>query len=155
MRKYGLSDQVRAVAREKYVLPALRSGKTTFSIRVKSLLDDLAQLGFPANSTPLVCNALRSSRFLGNDLEVTNVEGPPSKTSTTVVMHYRIGSESTGERTDVKGIEPNSIQAPEDAQARAKRLTAGLRGLLREELSVYGGGEAFLKWVRSEDEAAA
>jgi hypothetical protein len=153
MRKYGLSDQVRSVARDKYVMPALHSGRATFSIRVKALLDDLAQLGFPANSTPLVCNALRSSRFLGDDLEITDVEGPPSKTSTTVVMHYRIAGRSTGER--VKGSEADATRSPEDAKTRAKRLAEGLKGLLREELSEYGGGEAFLKWVRSENGEAA
>jgi hypothetical protein len=155
MRNYGLSDQVRAVARDKYVVPALRSGRTAFSIRVRNLLDDLAQLGFPANSTPLVCNALRSSRFLGEDLEITEVEGPPSKMSTTVVMHYRITDRSMGGRPKGKEIKLDAVHVQEDAKARAKRLAEGLKGLLREELSEYGGGEAFLRWVRSEGEEAA
>jgi hypothetical protein len=43
----------------------------------------------------------------------------------------------------------------EDPTARAFRLTEKLRGLLKEELAEYGGGEAFLRWVRSEDEDAA
>jgi hypothetical protein len=43
-------------------------------------------------------------------------------------------------------IEPK----PETPEAKAARLTARLRGLLREELAEYGGGEAFLCWVRSE-----
>jgi hypothetical protein len=34
-------------------------------------------------------------------------------------------------------------------------LTEKLRGLLKEELAEYGGGEAFLRWIRSEDEDAA
>lgn len=36
----------------------------------------------------------------------------------------------------------------------AHRLTGKLFGLLKEELAEYGGGEAFLRWVRSEDEDA-
>jgi hypothetical protein len=30
-----------------------------------------------------------------------------------------------------------------------------MRGLLKEELAEYGGGEAFLRWIRSEEEDAA
>jgi hypothetical protein len=43
----------------------------------------------------------------------------------------------------------------EDPAARAFRLTEKLRGLLKEEFAAAGGGEAFLRWVRSEDEDAA
>ena len=152
MRKYGLSDQVRAVARDRYVLPALRAGKTTLSIRVRSVLDDLQKLDFPANSTPLVCNALKSSRFLGDELEVTRVDGPPSKQSTTVVFHYRF---KQGDAHEMIGAGKQESGLHESAEARAKRLANKLRGLLKEELSECGGGEAFLKWVRSEDEEAA
>jgi hypothetical protein len=151
MRKYGLSDPVRAVARDKYVVPALRSGKRTFSIRVRSLLDELASLGFPENSTPLVCNALRSARFLGDELEVAEVEGPPSKLSTTVVVHYRVADAATGRLTG-KEKTAGTVDSPEE---RARRLVSGIKGLLKQELAEYGGGEAFLKWVRSEDEEAA
>jgi hypothetical protein len=34
-------------------------------------------------------------------------------------------------------------------------LTERISGLLKEELAEYGGGEAFLRWVRSDDEDAA
>jgi hypothetical protein len=40
----------------------------------------------------------------------------------------------------------------EEAEAKAERLTERLRGLLQEELAEYGGGEAFLRWIRSDDE---
>lgn len=43
----------------------------------------------------------------------------------------------------------------ESSEAWALRLTERLRGLLKEELAEYGGGEAFLKWIRSEDEDGA
>jgi hypothetical protein len=37
----------------------------------------------------------------------------------------------------------------------AHRLTAQISGLLKEELAEYGGGEAFLRWVRGYDEEDA
>jgi len=40
----------------------------------------------------------------------------------------------------------------ETLEAWAHRLTEKLHGLLKEEMAAYGGGEAFLRWVRSEDE---
>ncbi len=43
----------------------------------------------------------------------------------------------------------------QDPAARALRMTEKLRGILKEELAEYGGGEAFLRWVRSENENAA
>jgi hypothetical protein len=36
----------------------------------------------------------------------------------------------------------------------AHRVTGKLRGLLKEEMAAFGGGEAFLRWVRSGDEGA-
>ena len=39
----------------------------------------------------------------------------------------------------------------ESPTAWAERLADRLRGLLKEELAAYGGGEDFLRWVRSED----
>ncbi|HZY61203.1 MAG TPA: hypothetical protein VFE38_01665 [Edaphobacter sp.] len=154
MRKqYGLSNQVRSVARERYVEAARRSGKSEFSIRVRDMLDALVPLGFPGGNTPQICNALRSQKFADeNHLAIVGVDGPPSKMSTTVVVKYRFLPESKGTMggRNHEGI----VSTSEDAKARAKRLTEGLRGLLREELAEYGGGEEFLKWVRSEENAA-
>ena len=45
--------------------------------------------------------------------------------------------------------------AAETPAERAKRLTNELAGLLKDELAEYGGGEAFLRWMRSDDDAAA
>ena len=150
MKEYGLSDQVRSVAGDRYVKPALRSGQTSFSIKVRNVLDDLAPLGFPANSTPLVCNALRSDKFLKkNGLEITAVDGPPSKLSTTVVVHYRAVGKGLGQ-----GQVAGNEQHGEDGATRAKRLTEKLRGLLKEELKEYGGAEGFVRWVRSDEDAA-
>jgi hypothetical protein len=43
----------------------------------------------------------------------------------------------------------------ETPSERAHRLTEKMRGLLKEEIAEYGGGEAFLRWVRGYDEDAA
>jgi hypothetical protein len=100
---------------------------------------------------------LQTSKFLReNGLEIEGVDGPPSKMSTTVVVRYRVanrGVDSDAKNTPLEGgrREPHE----EDPTARAFRLTEKLRGLLKEELAEYGGGEAFLRWVRSEDEDAA
>ncbi|MGB6194467.1 MAG: hypothetical protein WBF42_18520, partial [Terracidiphilus sp.] len=42
----------------------------------------------------------------------------------------------------------------ETPEAWASRVTGKIRGLLKDELAAYGGGEAFLRWVRSDDEDA-
>ncbi len=152
MKGYKLSDQVRSVAKDKYVTPALRAGQTSFTIRVRNVLDDLAPLGFPSNNTPQVCNALRSEKFLKeNGLEITSVDGPPSKLSTTVVVHYR----KTEQGVATQEASSGATNVAEDAATRALRLTEKLKGLLREELKEYGGAEAFIRWIRSDDEEAA
>lgn len=152
MNKHGLSDKVRSIARDRYVKAARHSGKNEFSIRVRDMLDALVPFGFPAGNTKQVCDALGSQKFTReNHLAIVKIDGPPSKKSTTVVVKYRFLPEDEGTNQVPSG---SVSAASEDAKARAKRLTDGLRGLLREELAEYGGGEEFLKWVRSEDNAA-
>ncbi len=152
----GLSDRVRTLAKEKYVTPAIRAGKMRFFIRVKDLLGDLQKEGFPAGHTPQVCTALRTAKFLHeNGLEMEEVVGPPSKMSTTVVFHYRIAKpEARLPADDGKSIRGGET-AEETPEARAFRLTEGLRGLLKEEMAEFGGAEGFLRWVRGYDEEGA
>lgn len=154
---HGLSDQVRAVALKRYVHPAMLAGRAQFSIAVRDIMQYLKAEGFPARNWPQVCTALRSEKFLRtNGLEIESVDGPPSKESTTVVVRYRVasrGTESGAAKNSPEGggTEPQD----EDPSDRALRLTERLRGLLKEEFAEYGGGEAFLRWIRSEDEDAA
>lgn len=147
-----LADKVRAIAIQKYVQPARRSGANEFSIPVRELLKDLEQADFPRNYTPLVCNSIRTKRFQReNDLEITRIDGPKSQTGTRVVVHYRILG-----RDQNPADESSETRSPsEPAQERAARLVAGLRGLLRQEIRKQGGSEAFVRWVRSDDEDAA
>jgi len=153
--QYGLSDQVRAVAVKKYIHPAILAGKGQFSVAVRDLMEDLRAEGFPAKNWPQICTALRAEKFLrANGLEIEAVDGPPSKMSTTVVVRYRVANaKRQQDEREIPLIEAGGI--PEDLSAKALRLTEKLRGLLKEELAEYGGGEAFLRWVRSEDEDAA
>jgi hypothetical protein len=147
----GSSELVRDVAVDKYVRPARLAGRASFSIAVKDIMKDLESQGFPRSNYPQVCTSLKTQKFLReNSLEIEKVEGPPSGLSTTVVVHYRLsGPETAPAKSSTADLNP----APaEDSAARAKRLVDSLRGLLREELAEYGGGEAFLRWVRSDDD---
>lgn len=147
----GSSDLVRAVASENYVRPAIKAGKTQFSVAVKDIMKDLQTKGFPASHYPQVCTALRTGKFLReNDLEIERVDGPPSGLSTTVVVHYRVAEHPDLQITRSSSVSPG-LQVAEDPGVRAARLTDKLRGMLKAEIDEYGGAEAFLRWVRSED----
>jgi len=157
MNRVGLSDQVRAMAKAKFVHPAILAGKKQFSIPVRDLLRDLETEGFPARNTPQVCSALQTEKFLReNGLEIEGVDGPPSKMSTTVVVRYRVANsaQEPGGHKNGQGVERGDI-AEESPEEWAFRVTEKVRGILKEELAEYGGGEAFLRWIRSEDEDAA
>ncbi len=150
----GLSDQIRRMAKEKYVDPAVRSGQTEFSIPVRGMLDSLLPSGFPRNHTPQICHSIQTSKFLDeNGIEVAHIEGPPSGQSTTVVVRYRITGRSAHDKT--KQLPDSGIDdVKEDAKDRAMRLMEGLRGLLKEEMKVYGGAEGYIRWVRSDEDEA-
>lgn len=144
------------VASEKYIQPALRAGKTRFSLAVKDLIKDLEAQGFPPGNTPQICTALRKKDFLrAEGLVIEAIDGPPSKMSTTVVYRYRVISAES--QFLQKRADSNVESAPvvESPEARARRLAGKLRGLLKEELAEYGGGEAFIRWVRGYDEEDA
>ena len=151
---YGLSDQVRARAKTRYVEPAVLAGMKHFSIAIKGLMKELEVEGFPKNHARQFCTALTSDKFLrANGLEIEGIDGPPSKESPTVVVRYRVANRSMRPVTRENpphgsGIDPAG-ESPEDW---AFRVTEKMRGLLKEELAEYGGGEAFLRWIRSEDE---
>jgi hypothetical protein len=152
----GLSDRIRQFAKSRYVSPAIREGKSHFLIRVKDVNNELKAEGFPSRHTPQICDALTGRKFLReNGLEIEKVEGPPSGQSPTVVVHYRV--EEPGQLQPVEGAASRKQDAAptEDPTERAHRLTEQIRGLLKDELAAYGGGEAFLRWIRSEDEDEA
>jgi hypothetical protein len=51
--------------------------------------------------------------------------------------------------------EPNEEAAHPNEETSvewAERVTAKMSGLLKEEMTAYGGGDAFIRWVRGYDE---
>jgi hypothetical protein len=154
---YGLSDQVRLIALDKFVNPAIRAGKVQFSVAVRDLMRHLQAEGFPEKNWPQVCTAIQAKKFLrANGLEIESVDGPPKKQSSTVVVRYRVASQLAMPATGPVKSQPGATNPiAETPSARAFRLTEKLRGRLKEELAEYGGGEAFIRWIRSEDEDAA
>ncbi len=154
---YGLSDQVRELAAIIHVRPAIAAGKRQFSISVKELLHDLQSRGFPTNHARQVCAALSSGKFLReNNIEVETIDGPPSKTSTTVVVHYRLApAEAKIASAAEPRIEEPLIPSEETPEEWAHRVTRKISGLLSVELAGIGGGEAFIRWVRGYDEEDA
>lgn len=152
-----LSDRIRSLAQEKYVNPAMQTGNGQFTIRVRDLLNDLKAEGFPGSHTPQICSALQTTKFLrDNGLEIEKIEGPPSKMSPTVTVRYRITKLRQVSHSAVKtGDETSAPLEEESPEARARRLTERLRGLLKDELAEYGGAEAFIRWVRGYDEEDA
>jgi hypothetical protein len=153
---YGLSEQVRAMAIERYVQPAIRSGKEHFSVAVRDLMRELRIHGFPERNWPQVCSAIQAEKFLrANGLEIESVDGPPSKKSTTVVVRYKVVKQDQLRDAVQHSTECARDLHQESAEQRARRLGAKLRGLLKDELKEYGGGEAFIRWVRGYDEEDA
>lgn len=155
--RHGLSDQVRALALKHYIEPAKRAGKTHFSIAVRDLMQELRPKGFPAENWRQVCTAIQAEKFLrSSGLEIEAVDGPPSKTSTTVVVRYRVAIPgAAAEPTEILSSARQSDDRQETPEERAHRLTGKIFGLLKDELAEYGGGEAFLRWIRSDDDEAA
>lgn len=146
----GSSELVRSVAFEKYMRPRLNAGSRRFSVAVKDVMDDLVSQGFPPANIPQICTALRKKSFLRqHQLEIESIEGPPKKMSTTVVYHYRVANPAPPNPP----LPSAAVEAPvnENPEEWAARITGKFRGLLKEELAAYGGGEAFMRWIRSED----
>lgn len=145
-----MSNKIRTYAEYEYVAPARREGRSRFAIAVRDVLESMVEReGLPRQNVPQVCQALRSPRkFLKPlGLELERVEGPEKQTSTTVVFHYRF------QRT---APEDASVETPStsvtSARAEAHAAVESLRGLLRDEMASYGGGEAFLRWLRTDPE---
>jgi len=152
--RYGLSDQVRAVAERDHVHPAIRAGNPRFSIAVRDLMRVLLPVGFPARNWPQVCSAIQAEKFLrANGLEIESVEGPPSKQSPKVVVRYRVVAPKPQEprATPAAGAE-QAKAAQESPEEWAHRMTGKLCGLMKEEIAALGGAEAYLRWVRGYDE---
>jgi hypothetical protein len=150
IKNHGLSDQVRVVALRKYLRPAMEEGRVRVSLAARSLMDDLRPTGFPGNYWNQICSAIQEKGFLReNKLEIERVDGPPSKRSSTVVVHYRLPADAKGNLDNAHGTAEADIE--ETPEEWAFRLTERLRGLFKDEIAAMGGAEAFVRWVRSDD----
>jgi hypothetical protein len=137
------AELIRERAWTQYIQPRLLEGQAEIAVKIRLLMREMEAEGFPTNQPRLFCKALQKNSFLREKGLRVRVEGPPSGTSTTVVLHFT----STG----------TASPATETPAERAHRLTEKLRGLMKNEIAARGGTEGFLRWVRSdedEDEAA-
>jgi hypothetical protein len=122
------SDRVREFARREYIEPARARHESSVRI-VAGNVQKAVRL---SNRVPLVCQALKSSKFLDeNDLVLEKWEGPPSGMSTTVVFTYRL--------LNVREKAPSP---------RPEWSFAKLRGVAKEVFGSLGGGEAFIQQER-------
>src|SRR5271165_3584755 len=118
--KRDSSDRVREYVRTRYIEPARRNGNLTVTVVAGEVQKGVGL----QNRVPLVCQALKSKKFLAeNDLALEKLEGPPSGMSTTVKVTYRLGNKQG------KPVSP------------ILRLLE-LRGLGKELFASLGGGEA-------------
>lgn len=150
----GLSDAIREFARTKYVLQAVNAGSLEFEIRVKDIWSGMRAQGFEMSGrTPQICSALQTGKFLEeNHLAISEIIGPPSGQSPTVVFRYTVIGAKAGESLSNQLKDAENNQATETAEEWAHRMTGKLFGLLKDEITAMGGTEAFMRWVRSEDE---
>jgi hypothetical protein len=120
------SDAVRDHVRQAYLQPARDRGVSTFTVNVGQVHRELSL----KNRIPLVCQALKSDKFLtSNGLRLIFESGPPSGQSTTVTYTYEF-AEATKD--------PRSTPDPWNE----------LRGSLKGIYASLGGGEAYLKKER-------
>ena len=119
----ALSESVRQHAQDTYVGPARRRGDETLMINVGKVHAAMAL----RNRVPLVCQALKSDKFLkANGLKLISTVAPPSGQSTTVTYTYKF---------DDAKLPTAPVQDP----------WTRLRGALKDIFSEFGGGEAYLQ----------
>jgi hypothetical protein len=134
---------------EKFVKPARENGLNEVVIPVIKLRDFLIPRGFPPSNIPQICSALEAKEFR-REFEEMSVEGPASKRSTTVVFRFFFRKP-----LPTSSKPASSEETPESPEARAKRVTDGLFGYLKNEIAMFGGTEGFMRWVRSEEDDPA
>jgi hypothetical protein len=143
--KTGWSNRVRKIAEDEYVQPA-RLNQELVRIPFGDLKAKLVKLGFPQGHANQVVSPLESEKFWGPlGLELCTPKGQ-SRTIDSV-LEFRFVGNGGGE---IEGKEPK-VETPAE---RAHRLTEKLRGLMKEEIAAHGGAEGFIRWVRSDEDAA-
>lgn len=136
-----LHEQIREIAERDFIKHSRVAGKLEFGIAVRDLMAKAQAAGLSTSGrTPAFCKAIQTVDFLeDNGLELLKVEGPPSKVSTTVVVHYRF-RDFAGHSAGLADLSP---VAPGDP---LMRLRGVLKGAMRE------GAAAFLHELRRDGE---
>jgi hypothetical protein len=136
MADYGSTDRVRRSAAEEYIAPARSKKQSTVTIHTGVFEKSLVLNGvLQPNRFPIVCNALKSRKFLtDNNLTLLKVQAPPSGQSSTVSYTYKLGPEL-----------PAKTKA---AQASPSPSFLKLRGILKRTYQHLGGAETFHKAER-------
>ncbi|MCY4121902.1 MAG: hypothetical protein OXG72_13380 [Acidobacteria bacterium] len=125
------AESIRAHVHAQYIEPARRRGDETITVVAGTVLRDLQLRG---DYAPSVCSALRARKFSAeNDLELSRVDGPRSKSSTTTAFTYRLPRRSETGRSQP-----------------ARNAIRDLRGIGKDMFAAVGGGE---RWLRKEREA--
>jgi hypothetical protein len=117
------SEQIRTRAWERYIEPLVREGKVEIAVPIKRLMKEMEAEDFPPNHPRQFCKALQKRTFLREKgLVLEYVEGPPSGTSTTVVLHFTARSKVAG-GTGGTGFSPDgeAARADEGPDRRAWR----------------------------------
>jgi len=123
------TNMVRDHVRRNYIQPARQRGDLSIQI-VAGEVEKAVHL---SNRTPLVCQALRSRKFLEeNHLIIEKEEGPPSGMSPTMKFFYRL-AKVPGESRKPTGQSP----------------FLRLRGIGKDVFQSLGGGEAFIRAERA------
>lgn len=150
------SESIRKHAWLKLIEPKIRRGARQVTVEIDPLMSEMEAQGFPGNHPRQFCTALRKQSFLREKgLHLDRVERSPSSKGDDgrhVVLHFSVDANL---RSSAGSNQSESAATRETAHQRAVRLTEKLRGILKDELAEYGGGEAFLDWIRSEDDEAA
>ena len=130
MRTVTDTERVRQYSSKQYVEPARRRGDA----RVQIVAGDVHKAMHFSNRVPVVCQALKSPKFMAeNDLELERVEGPPSGLGTRATFVYRI-------KASGNGIRPAEPEWP----------FLRLRGIAKDVFRSLGGGEEFIRNEREQ-----
>lgn len=134
MANYGATDKVRRTAAEQYIAPARRRSEQTVKIHSGDFGKLLVKKEvLPPNRFPIICNALKSEKFLKeNHLTLTEVQGPPSGRSSTVTFIYKI-----------QPLPPSASTSSQPGSTSSSDSFTSLRGILKATYKRLGGAQKF------------
>lgn len=143
-----LHEHIRQIALDRHIRPAVEGNQSEFSIAIRDLMKEAAAEGISTHQrAPAFCRSIQTKRFLDkNGLQITRVDGPKSGLSTRVVVHYRVAAD--GEQSHA-GLREGTA---EERKQRAMTAFDSMRGMLKDEIARFGGAEAFIRWVRSDED---